>query len=81
MLRLKRDIDIDKLEKEFNIIQSRYDATGEITLGGEDFSGWVEIDGFVDKKHKYTCFDEEDLFDLIKADFIEKVKDGDNNVK
>ena len=77
MLRIKRDIDLKQLEEHFGIIQSRYDATGEITLGGEDFSGWVEIDGFVDKVHKYTCFNEEDLFDLIKANLIEKVGDKD----
>lgn len=79
MLRLKRNVDLKQLEDKFGIIQYRYDGTGEIILEGEDFCGWVEIDGFKYKDYETRSFDEEDLYDLIKANLIEKV--GDKDVK
>lgn len=76
MLRIKRDIDLKQLEDQFGIIQYRYDGTGELTLEGEDFSGWVEIDGFGYKNYKWNNFFELDtIYDLIQANFIEKVEE------
>ena len=42
-------------------------------LEGEDFSGWIEIDGFKYRDYTTISIDEDDLYDLIKANFIEKV--------
>lgn len=79
MLRIKRNVDLKQLEDEFGIIQYRYDGTGEITLEGEDFSGWIEIDGFKYKDYETRSIIEDDLYDLIKANLIEKV--GEKDVK
>ena len=79
MLKIRDGVDLKELEK-FGLIKiencNRL-GVGEIQLDGDDGPGWVDIDGFKIRKKDYwsTCFEIETLYDLIKADLVEKVDD------
>lgn len=77
VLKIKDNVDLKELEKYGLILKSTYskDYMGKITLDGENFQGWVDISGFKIWKNDFysTCFEIETLYDLIKADLVEKV--------
>lgn len=79
MLKIRDNVDLKELEKFGLIKKENYtgELFGKIELDGEDFAGWVEIYGFKIWKEDFwsSCFEIETLYDLIKANLVEKVDD------
>ncbi len=78
MLKIRDGVDLKELEKFGLVKKENCDSEffGKIELDGADFSGWVEIYGFKIWKEDFwsNCFEIETLYDLIKADLVEKVE-------
>ena len=79
MLRIKPEVDLKELRKyglekieDYNIEDFK-----QIVMDGEDFDGWIEIRGLKIWRETYysTCFELDELYDLITAGLVEKVEE------
>lgn len=77
MLKIKDSIDLKELDEQFNLDIETIDGDYESNYGGdiEHSKGGVFISEVSKEIYGIDCSNLDLLYDLIKADMVEKVKD------